>query len=567
MEHSYLYNALIISMILGIMISMIAFYMTRETPASFSELYYEDHTALPTRVTLYKPYNFSFVIHSLENTTTSYSYITKATLYNLYDITEGTYNCLARYREKIDLIWKNYTLLNTELFKKFIVYKDTPEIQPFRTVSQVSRREVITWHSYTINFKFRPILGSGVTTLYFTSIKGDPLYAIVMNYQLNTTYFMNFKTNSIELQEKSFRFTTLPTDIRVRVNNKNIEVAINDEQVFDAIADNTTNGILAIETRNTYIDVIQLRVFKDFAINPKEPETIKEYRIDRATIMKAREKFVEEMHGSPILEVSYNRANDPFSNIASWVDLPYKKHKYQYAMQLSSRNETNSVINWSNFELSFNYESYKPAQLAVGITNKFLFLIREDSNQSFLVSYLPGKVKVFRKQSKIVGNKHKVRLTMLNSTIEVFFDNQLFFNITGVSSDPGALFFDIRNQFAKVLSPSIKNLNCDVNSKCQKNYKILGKQQFPVTHKTQPKWEEKPKTAVSKPISETANNLLGVSFEKNDTYLFIPDSNFEFSGKNAVIENWSTYEFRFSYRIIDGLGVVGVVFNLSLIHI
>ena len=47
---------------------------TTVRPETFTELYFQDHTALPSTVTPEKQYNFSFTIHNLENQDMDYPY-------------------------------------------------------------------------------------------------------------------------------------------------------------------------------------------------------------------------------------------------------------------------------------------------------------------------------------------------------------------------------------------------------------------------------------------------------------------------------------------------------------
>jgi len=56
---------------------------TTVKPETFTELYFEDHLSLPSKVTLFKENNFKFTIHNLENKDMEYKY-------EIYvDITKG----------------------------------------------------------------------------------------------------------------------------------------------------------------------------------------------------------------------------------------------------------------------------------------------------------------------------------------------------------------------------------------------------------------------------------------------------------------------------------------------
>jgi len=47
---------------------------TTVKPETFTELYFEDHSSLPDKVTLFKENNFKFTIHNLENKDMEYKY-------------------------------------------------------------------------------------------------------------------------------------------------------------------------------------------------------------------------------------------------------------------------------------------------------------------------------------------------------------------------------------------------------------------------------------------------------------------------------------------------------------
>jgi len=47
---------------------------TTVKPETFTELYFEDHLFLPSKITLFKENNFKFTIHNLENKDIEYPY-------------------------------------------------------------------------------------------------------------------------------------------------------------------------------------------------------------------------------------------------------------------------------------------------------------------------------------------------------------------------------------------------------------------------------------------------------------------------------------------------------------
>ncbi len=72
MEDDQIYNAIIISLIIGIVIVIVTLVIARPEPESFTELYFNDHQNLPKYSQ--DSYNFSFTIHNLENKDINYKY-------------------------------------------------------------------------------------------------------------------------------------------------------------------------------------------------------------------------------------------------------------------------------------------------------------------------------------------------------------------------------------------------------------------------------------------------------------------------------------------------------------
>ena len=73
MKEDKLYNLLIIGSIIGI-IAILILIFTTNTSEAFTELYFEDHTNLPSEIKLGDNNQFSFSIHNLEQKTKTYTY-------------------------------------------------------------------------------------------------------------------------------------------------------------------------------------------------------------------------------------------------------------------------------------------------------------------------------------------------------------------------------------------------------------------------------------------------------------------------------------------------------------
>lgn len=81
-EDNTLYNTMIWTLIIGIVIVIATLFLTRPAPENFTELYFNNHQTLPKYVNLEEKYNYEFTIHNLENRNYQYDYTVSTELYN-----------------------------------------------------------------------------------------------------------------------------------------------------------------------------------------------------------------------------------------------------------------------------------------------------------------------------------------------------------------------------------------------------------------------------------------------------------------------------------------------------
>src|SRR3989344_1068364 len=74
MEDDSIYNAIIISLVIGIIIVIITLVVFRPEKESFTEIYFEDHESLPRYTNSNDEYSFRFTINNLENQDFKYRY-------------------------------------------------------------------------------------------------------------------------------------------------------------------------------------------------------------------------------------------------------------------------------------------------------------------------------------------------------------------------------------------------------------------------------------------------------------------------------------------------------------
>ena len=97
----------LVVLITAIVVSLVFHIFFRQNVyASFSEIYFPNPDGLPNQVSLGQKYNFTFLIKNDEEKPATYEYNSKLELFNLYDVTEGIYKCVAQQRKKVLLTWE-----------------------------------------------------------------------------------------------------------------------------------------------------------------------------------------------------------------------------------------------------------------------------------------------------------------------------------------------------------------------------------------------------------------------------------------------------------------------------
>ena len=100
MEDNQLYNALIISLVIGIVIVIAVLIIFRPAEENFTQIYFNDHKSLP--VYSQESYNFSFTIDNHENQDYNYTYVIKSIANNNETILEKS-GILIKDKEKVNL--------------------------------------------------------------------------------------------------------------------------------------------------------------------------------------------------------------------------------------------------------------------------------------------------------------------------------------------------------------------------------------------------------------------------------------------------------------------------------
>jgi hypothetical protein len=199
-----LYNAMIWALSIGIIIVIVTLFLTRPAPESFSELYFNNHTSLPEFVQLNNSYPYSFSIHNLENTNTTYNYTVSEEYYIL------DYSCEAPE------IW-----LNTETNDPALYIKDT---------------------TYTVGFDYEIKRGNKVSVSIVTPNN-------------ETLYILYIERNKITLNNQVFEIPQQNTNkFKMQVNSLDTVITLNDYTYQFPTPKRYTHGYINFNTYNTYAE-------------------------------------------------------------------------------------------------------------------------------------------------------------------------------------------------------------------------------------------------------------------------------------------------------------------------
>ena len=219
-DDNYLYNAMIWALSIGIIIVIATLFLTKPAPESFTELYFNNHTSLPEYVNQADKYNYSFTIHNLENTLTTYNYSITTELYKL------DYSC-----EKPDLYLES----------------QNDNIVPTRKAESNDQALLIKEQNYNISFNYDLKQGNHIR-FAFLGIDNKEKYAIDIS---NESYFITPEKiiiMNITKKANSHKFTII-------VDKNSTTLKIDTDTFYLNTPKDYTIGFPSIETIDTYAEI------------------------------------------------------------------------------------------------------------------------------------------------------------------------------------------------------------------------------------------------------------------------------------------------------------------------
>jgi len=360
-EDNTLYNTMIWTLIIGIVIVIATLFLTRPAPENFTELYFNNHQTLPKYVNLEEKYNYEFTIHNLENRQYQYDYTLSTELYN-FDL-----SC-----ERPDLWLEGNRTRKTET--------DDP-------------------------------------ALYIT----EPIYSITFNYQLVNSKYLLFKLDNkyeINITEETLSFNNKKKIYQWNLNNTNDRHKITvyfdseftriilDKQEFYIFTDyDYTNGYPYFETE--YAEISGFQIWRR---NAKQNVNI---RIADSTYTEI--PLVKELEGGIVILYSRFLSTPLYDKIINQPIIRTVKtnetQNYYYSKE--SVNLTDYTLS-ANFRTNSKIETGFENQLIITYNGTIININGQDYNKPSSATWSTIKIDV-NEDVKIFLNDEKI--TELNQTI------------------------------------------------------------------------------------------------------------------------------------------------------
>ena len=603
------YKFFVTILVLAIVISIIFhIFFTPDTDAFFSEVYFPEPDALPNDVYLGETYNFDFAVRNLEGKPSTYKYDSKVELYNLYDVTEGTYNCIAKQRRKVGLRWieNNYTTTGTFLLNNLGI-----EGTNF-VFSEADDYGEVNWPYYTLRYKFKNILGKGTFSTVFHEGKEVKYYITIFDESAEVE--LAYKNGSI-LQKERTKIKNLSRENDIVINvTDSLKYYFNGDLLFDKPV-TLTDGKIAFVMNNSYITISNMVAYQD-SKDESNPKFIREYSIDKLPAVKKHERLVKRMEEN--VELLRREANfavkcqeDECLKLKNYINSPkniysfhsnysfdeitllslidtklYDVKSYSYLQNMS----TNNV--WSNFSVKVNFELLNPSHAILFNLNKDLMILFHNFETYVIVRH-PNGTSIQRQSNLIDIGANNLRFEAISNTINMLINSDTVFTLDKSINLRNVSIYT-KNTMAGLGNLAASNMEegCGLilkSTSCKRNYLVQS-----VINISKEKIE-----ALADPIEVAAGlaaiPILGISdifeFEEVRVQEFIeqpeeverssimdlleydievdpslvdediPSETYVFDGENATVKSQKNYSFGFDFSLLEGVGLIEVAFH------
>lgn len=383
-EDQGIYNAIVIALVIGIIVVIATLLFQKPQPESFTELYFNDHKALPSFVEDDERYNFSFSIVNHENQDMKYNYTVKKTLYR------WDYTCETP---------KPYFDTAEDTPYSTLLDRDYPT--PTRIASSTDPSLLIRHDKYQINFRYRLLSGAGQVVFRLKGIDQNTLYSFVINEAKQESYFIS------PLKERHTKpISIAPGEIHevyINASNESLQLIVDGQIVFDKKGiKKYTVGFPEIELTQSYGQISNFQIIR--------------HRLRQNVYFR----FADQEHISIDLLSRQSLLGESFL-----MDLSRATGEEQ---SLSIQYYAEEPVNLTDYSLEFRFMILEGEKASIGIEDGFeLFIYPEDNSTSFI--YPAKEMTLLNKSINVSSNSYALRFDVLGEQVRVTLNSELLYEV------------------------------------------------------------------------------------------------------------------------------------------
>lgn len=383
MEDDSIYNAIIVSLIIGIIVVIITLIVARPEPETFTELYFNDHKTLPKYVEKGEIYPYSFTIANHETMDKTYNYTITKELY------EFDYGCEASnlyFEEKQSSIYEMFIKGNYSI--------------PTRTSEPRDPALIIKEDDYSASFNYRIRSGAGQIVIKFQSPTKEK-YAVVISGK--KAYLLEFEEDKIRIRNYDIDVKEKELNsVNIFVNNGRIKLHIGGKIIFNSKIKDYTSGSFAFETTKTYAEITSFVIGKN---QIKQNVNI---------------KFDDMEYETVELETKNYRGKDKYELYKSYLKGKSSAKTVNFISYMAEKE-----IELNEYTLESIFRVIKGNKVSLGLNNSFEIIYNEDKNEAVIAWQSPKGLRIANKNVRRGMEWHKISVDINKNKAKIYFDYQL----------------------------------------------------------------------------------------------------------------------------------------------
>lgn len=578
-----LYNLFLTALLAGAVIAGFSLALTQETPEAFVSVYFSDPKALPTEMYSGQPLLFEANAVARNGPLHDVRYSADIAYYKLYDITEGTYNCLGKYRNKLFVHWENLSV-------------GDEQVAPLRTAYTAEKPiNDIPWDQYHLEFGIQRLAGMGALTVLFGRNE-SPHYRVGIDlpgrqilWNGDPVPFNNTAVNSRGQEYSLIDFSGARNmNMHLFVKDGAITVYVNGVLVFSRKYGRLHNGRFWFETRGMYANIMGGKIYRDTPIAVPDRGDVLDLVVSADLVLKGSRqvksalatsvelggRFLEGFApagtdeglyfaidcGKPLCVSNYpdRLSLDPKQENYFFYRLAYENYTgaRSYYYSPLTQNMEAARLNWDEYLLSFTVLPLTgPRKAALAVGNQYAAELDVANSRMRILSRAGRTVNeaIYPLGFNLSGlGEHEIAIDTRNGSLGVVVDKVPIGNRTPISGGAGmpiVLFRDGRGTMGTIKA-SNSAADCDDPSKilaCQKSFKSKDQPQSrPTTRRDY--------TPIVEPTEPEPSPVAVAPLKAPSTVL-------AFGGPEAVLQNVEDYFFTFGYAALDGKRRVLLIFE------